>query len=77
MVEKIGKKDEAKSVFPDNMMDFEPSVQWGDLVGLEKVKQYLLESILLPLKFPQIFAGHRRPHRGILLYGVKYIVTPS
>lgn len=46
-----------------------PNVHWEDVAGLEKAKQTLQESVILPVKFPQMFTESRRPWKGILLYG--------
>ena len=32
-------------------------------------KAALKEAVVLPVKFPQLFVGKRRPWKGILLYG--------
>jgi vacuolar protein-sorting-associated protein 4 len=47
-----------------------PNVKWSDVAGLEKAKEALQEAVILPLKYPHIFTGKRKPWRGILLYGV-------
>jgi len=47
-----------------------PNVKWSDVAGLEKAKEALQEAVILPLKYPHIFIGKRKPWRGILLYGV-------
>jgi SpoVK/Ycf46/Vps4 family AAA+-type ATPase len=47
-----------------------PNVKWTDVAGLEKAKEALQEAVILPLKYPHIFTGKRKPWRGILLYGV-------
>ncbi len=39
------------------------------MAGYQSVKQILMERILLPLRFPELFHGLRRPHGGILLFG--------
>jgi vacuolar protein-sorting-associated protein 4 len=44
-------------------------IKWEDVVGLEAAKNALEEAILLPIKFPQLFTGKRKPWKGILLYG--------
>jgi len=46
-----------------------PNVKWDDVAGLETAKQLLKEAVILPIKFPQLFQGKRKPWRGILLYG--------
>lgn len=44
------------------------STHWNDICGLENVKNLLKESIIMPIKQPQIFKNVR-PWKGILLYG--------
>ncbi|KAK7008090.1 AAA-domain-containing protein [Favolaschia claudopus] len=44
-------------------------VSWDDIAGLEAAKMSLKEAVILPLKFPHLFSGMRKPWRGILLYG--------
>lgn len=46
-----------------------PNVKWEDVAGLEQAKEALKEAVLLPIKFPQMFQGNRKPWKGILLYG--------
>lgn len=46
-----------------------PNVKWEDVAGLENAKSLLKEAVLMPIKFPQLFVGKRKPWRGILLYG--------
>jgi len=47
-----------------------PNVSWDDVAGLEQAKANLKEAVILPLKYPQLFACKgREPWRGILLYG--------
>jgi vacuolar protein-sorting-associated protein 4 len=47
-----------------------PNVKWSDVAGLEGAKQALQESVILPVKFPELFdSKYRKPWRGILLYG--------
>ncbi len=48
----------------------DPKVTFADVVGLEQVKEALKESVILPIKFRQLFQGKRKPWAGILLYGV-------
>uniref|UniRef100_A0A383VC06 Katanin p60 ATPase-containing subunit A-like 2 n=1 Tax=Tetradesmus obliquus TaxID=3088 RepID=A0A383VC06_TETOB len=46
-----------------------PNVHWGDIAGLDEAKRLLKESVVLPLKYPQLFTGLLAPWRGLLLYG--------
>ncbi|CAK7894624.1 vacuolar protein sorting-associated protein 4 [[Candida] anglica] len=46
-----------------------PNVSWDDIAGLEQAKEALKEAVILPVKFPQLFVGNRKPTSGILLYG--------
>uniref|UniRef100_A0A7S0ZHN3 AAA+ ATPase domain-containing protein n=1 Tax=Timspurckia oligopyrenoides TaxID=708627 RepID=A0A7S0ZHN3_9RHOD len=46
-----------------------PNVKWDDVAGLEGAKEALKEAVILPMKFPQLFTGNRKPWRGILMYG--------
>lgn len=46
-----------------------PNVNWDDVGGLSTAKEALKEAVILPMKFPQLFTGKRKPWSGILLYG--------
>lgn len=43
-----------------------------DCIWSESLKQALLETIILPAKFPQLFTGRRQPWRGVLLFGTPH-----
>ena len=52
------------------------ALDWRGCVGYDEVKKVLLETILLPVKFPQLFP-ERRSNMSIFLYGVTFIILAS
>lgn len=46
-----------------------PNVPWTEIAGLEGAKDALKEAVILPMRFPQLFTGNRKPWKGILMYG--------
>lgn len=56
----------ARDIFTDNT-----GVTWEDIVGLDGCKRVLKEAVVMPLKFPKLFANKKllRPWRGVLLHG--------
>ncbi|OCH95204.1 AAA-domain-containing protein [Obba rivulosa] len=46
-----------------------PSVSWDDVGGLAHVKADILDTIQLPLEYPEMFADGLKKRSGILLYG--------
>ncbi|KAJ7022989.1 P-loop containing nucleoside triphosphate hydrolase protein [Mycena alexandri] len=44
-------------------------VTWDDIAGLDAAKYSMKEAVIIPIKFPLLFTGKRKPWKGILLYG--------
>lgn len=70
---KEGEKDDPdqklKDTLAGTLVTEKPNVKWSDVAGLDKAKEALQEAVILPMKFPQLFSGKRKPWKGILLYG--------
>eukprot|EP00667_Euglena_gracilis_P012182 EG_transcript_12493 len=71
---KVNKKDDEETAkFRGNLegaiVKETPNVRWDDVAGLQVAKDALREAVILPLQYPQLFLGNRRPWKGILLYG--------
>lgn len=58
-----------RSALEGSILSEKPNVQWDDVAGLYQAKDALKEAVILPVKFPQLFQGKRKPVSGILLYG--------
>ena len=47
-----------------------PNVKWGDIGGMEEIKQELIEAVEWPIKSPEAFKRLGvKPPKGLLLYG--------
>jgi len=70
--EKLSKPDEENnnraSAIEDTVLK-SSNVTFDDIAGLEEAKNLLKEAIVLPLQFPHLFVGNRKPWKSILLYG--------
>lgn len=54
----------------EELINKTPVVHWDDVIGLEAAKKAIMEHIILPINFPQLFTGNRRPmYTDILLFG--------
>lgn len=72
--EKEGKVEDEETMklrgtLAGSIVSEKPNVKWEDVAGLENAKESLKETVIMPVKFPQLFVGERRPFKGILLFG--------
>ncbi|XP_028160262.1 katanin p60 ATPase-containing subunit A-like 2 [Ostrinia furnacalis] len=44
-------------------------VAWDDIKGLASAKSLLVESVVYPVRYPEVFTGLLEPWRGVLLHG--------
>lgn len=58
-----------RNVLSGAILTEKPNVRWEDIAGLDGAKEALKEAVILPVKFPHLFKGNRKPTSGILLYG--------
>ena len=61
--------NEIEKYVQKSLLQENPNVKWEDIAGLEKAKESLKEAISIPLEFPQLFQGKRKPMKCTLLYG--------
>ncbi len=73
VVTKEGFSESLKNIEPSAMREVFieiPKVEWKDIGGLEKAKQELIEVVVWPLSYPEVFdILHTEPPKGILLFG--------
>uniref|UniRef100_A0A8D9F3U0 Katanin p60 ATPase-containing subunit A-like 2 n=1 Tax=Cacopsylla melanoneura TaxID=428564 RepID=A0A8D9F3U0_9HEMI len=43
--------------------------RWSDVIGLDMAKKLLMEAIVYPIRYPELFKGLLSPWKGILLHG--------
>eukprot|EP00775_Hariotina_reticulata_P012382 gene12382-12516_t len=65
----LGELQELGSAISRDIYLDSPNVHWSDIAGLDEAKRLLKESVVLPLKYPDLFTGLLAPWRGLLLYG--------
>lgn len=42
---------------------------FNSIAGMDAAKHVLSEAVILPMRFPSLFVGKRRPWQGVLLFG--------
>lgn len=61
--------DRLKGALAGAIVSTKPNIKWSDVAGLGAAKTALKEAVILPQRFPELYAGKRSPIKGILLYG--------
>ena len=46
-----------------------PTVNYNDIIGLEKAIQVIKENVILAILYPQLFKGKPKKERGTLFFG--------
>ncbi|XP_077479396.1 katanin p60 ATPase-containing subunit A-like 2 isoform X7 [Stigmatopora argus] len=64
-----GEMKELAAVINKDIYLHNPNVRWEDIIGLEDAKRLVKESIIYPIKYPQLFTGLLSPWKGLLLFG--------
>jgi len=62
-------KQKFRNALEGAILKDKPNVRWDDVAGLFQAKESLKEAVIMPMRFPQLFSGNRKPWKGILLYG--------
>jgi len=60
---------ELRNTIEQSILEKTSMVKWEDLIGLDDVKKKMMETIVLPIKNPELFTGLLTPSKGILLFG--------
>ncbi|XP_046326725.2 vacuolar protein sorting-associated protein 4-like isoform X1 [Haliotis rufescens] len=61
-------KRERRSAIEDTILNSR-NIKFCDVAGLAEAKQALTEAIIMPLHYPKLFTGGRKPWKRILLFG--------
>lgn len=67
--EQKSEEDKARKSSIEDTILKSGNVKFDDIAGLAEAKMLLKEAIVLPLQYPHLFTGKRKPWRSILLYG--------
>ncbi|GMF03825.1 unnamed protein product [Ambrosiozyma monospora] len=75
--EEGGNEDDAdnkklRGALANSILSEKPNVKWSDIAGLEGAKDALKEAVILPVKFPHLFKGKRKPVSGILFVFIRF-----
>ena len=64
----LSMSDEQKEIIDSTILMEKPDVSWDDIAGLTNAKRAVNDSVILPLKRPDLFEG-RESYQAMLLHG--------
>ena len=76
------KKEEQKEMIEEGQIKkvafFKSDVRFDDVIGLDKVKKYLQDNVVLAIKEPELFKKYgKKLGVGLLLYGPPGLERPT
>ncbi|CAF0870630.1 unnamed protein product [Adineta steineri] len=76
--DKINNQDIEESTHDEhliqNIIVTDSKVTFDDVIGLAFAKTVLLETVILPAKYPKLFQDKCKPSASVLLYGVRLCI---
>lgn len=64
----LSMSDEQREIIEGTILMEKPDVKWEDIAGLENAKRAVNDSVILPMKRPDLFKG-RESYQAMLLHG--------
>jgi len=65
----VGPDTDLVKMLEKEVVDKAPNICFDDIAELERAKEILMETVILPMKMPKFYQGIRKPRKGVLLFG--------